>query len=139
MTRRIPASTMRRIARTPTPRSALAPLSTLSPASARARWTACRAVRDCAGSSRARLTVWWLILDWKLVARYSGLKCRRRQCHIVYVRERGEHAAARVLAGRFCPWKCQNASVSDDGRHTRNSACPCRSRGRRGAPRGASP
>ena len=31
------------------------------------------------------------------------------------------------------------SSVSDDGRHTRNSACPCRSRGRHGAPRGASP
>jgi len=27
----------------------------------------------------------------------------------------------------------------DDGMHTRNSACACRSRGRRGAPRGASP
>ena len=29
--------------------------------------------------------------------------------------------------------------LSDDGRHTQNSACECRSRGRRGAPRGASP
>jgi len=29
--------------------------------------------------------------------------------------------------------------LSDYGRHTLNSACECRSRGRRGAPRGASP
>ena len=29
------------------------------------------------------------------------------------------------------------SDLSDDGRHTRNSACACRSRGRRGAPRSA--
>ena len=53
----------------------------------------------------------------KLVARYSGLRSRRRRIytksvedrelavgrtsHVVYVRERSEHAAACVLAGRF--------------------------------------